>query len=83
MPLKDSPVLYYLFHFLYAGHPADILGKLWITYDIDVYQQELKKRKDHAHTTRSEIIEATSSPWEALDESLKESWRAIGVMVSL
>ena len=83
MPLKDNAVLYYLFHFLYAGHPADILGKLWITYDIDIYQQEQKKRKHHAHINRSEVSEATSSPWEALDGSLKESWRAIGVMVSL
>ena len=88
MSLKDSAVLYYLFHFLYAGHPASILGKLWITYEMDRYQQKQRKlqeskAQDHAETSRSEAHEVTKSPWEALDESMKESWRAIGVMVNL
>jgi hypothetical protein len=82
MPLKDSAVLYYLSHFLYAGHPAALLGKFWIAYDIENAQQGQNQNQDHASQSSSEADEPTSG-WETFEDSLKESWRATGVMVSV
>jgi hypothetical protein len=80
--LKDSAVLYYLFHLLYAGHPADILGKFWIAHDIEDAQQGKNQRHGHGSSSPSPADEPTSS-WKTLEDGLKESWRATGVMVSL
>lgn len=33
MNLKDSAVLYYIFHFLYAGHPAHVPEQFWLARD--------------------------------------------------
>jgi len=68
MPLKDSAVLYYIFYFLYAGHPAHILQQFWLALDAE-------RTQDHNNPT--------ISPWKALDDGLKESYRATGVMGAL
>jgi hypothetical protein len=82
MSLKDSAVLYYLFHLLYVGHPADILGKFWIAHDIENAQQGQNQRPGHGSSSTSPADEPTSS-WKTLEDGLKESWRATGVMVSV
>jgi hypothetical protein len=82
MSLKDSTVLYYLSHFLYAGHPAELLGKFWIAHDIEQAQQGQNQYQDQASKSSSQADEPTSG-WKTFEDSLKESWCATGVMVSL
>jgi hypothetical protein len=67
-------VLYYLFHFLYAGRPAYILEQFWLTRD----NEDLQRTNGTIKLARGAI----SSTWKALDDSLKEGFRAAGVMVS-
>jgi len=74
MNLRDSAVLYYLFHFLYAGRPAYILEQFWLTRDNEDLQR--------ANVTIILASGDISSSWKALDDSLKEACRAAGVMVS-
>jgi len=72
-PLYYIPV-YYLFHILYAGHPAQILGRLWLAHD-----------EAHSSGSKSKDVQQSpsSSPWKAFDETLKESYRNAGLMASL
>jgi len=70
MRLADSAVLYYLSHFLYVGHPADMLGKFWLTRDVESAQEGQDQDQD-------------DNPWQIFEESLKEAWRATGVMAAL
>jgi len=67
---KESAVLFYAFHVLYAGQPADILEQFWVTYENNIHAPP--RDPDHV-----------SVHWKALDDTLREYYRATGLMVSL
>ena len=75
MSHKGSTALYYISHFLLAGQPAEMLERLWITYDIG----EIDREQSNHQADES----SSAAQWETLNETLKESYRATGVMVSL
>ena len=75
MSHKGRTALYYISHFLLAGQPAEMLERLWSTYELD--ESDREKSKDQADESSSD------GQWKTLDETLKETYRATGVMVSL
>lgn len=84
-PLYYIP-LYYLFHILYTGHPAQILRRLWLVHD-EAHPSGPKPvhGRESTSTTLSNTPQSpssSSSAWKAFDETLKESYRNAGLMVS-
>ena len=79
MPLKDSVVLLTLIDILLFGHAFSMLQRLWDAREIE---DQLEPPDPNTSQSRPQANEPTRSAWEALDSSLRESWRAIGVTVA-
>jgi hypothetical protein len=71
-----NAILYYSFHFLYLGHPSDILARLWVTEDISNLNTD---------TTENSLLNDMRSAqvWGAFDDSMRESYKATGIIVSV
>ncbi|KAF5352918.1 hypothetical protein D9758_007917 [Tetrapyrgos nigripes] len=74
--------LYYVFHFLYLGHPSEILARLWLVHDI-ADGRFRDDTEDTGKSSGSRDRERELKAWKMLDDSLRESYRAIGVLAGL
>lgn len=75
-----NAVLYYSFHFLYLGHPSDILARLWVTEDIsNVNNVKTNIAEDSDNSLLNEMRSA--QVWKAFDDSMRESYKATGIIV--
>jgi hypothetical protein len=68
-----NAVLYYSFQLLYLGHPSDILARLWLAHDIAYGDNDL------GNSLGDERIQKA---WKMFDESMRESYRTLSVLVS-
>ncbi|KAF5352919.1 hypothetical protein D9758_007916 [Tetrapyrgos nigripes] len=75
-------VLYYVFHFLYLGHPSEMLARFWLAHDIAVGRVR-DDTEDAGKSSGSRDRERELKAWKMLDDSLRESYRAIGVLAGL
>lgn len=80
MTVTMDAVLYYSFHFLYLGHPSDILARLWVTEDIsNVNNEKTNSAGDSENSLLNEMRSA--QVWKAFDDSMRESYKATGIIV--
>lgn len=67
----SSPIqvfFYYVFHIIFLGHPADILARLWLAYDLS------REYDDEDNARRA---------WLNFEESIRESYKTVGVLAGL
>jgi hypothetical protein len=77
-----NAVFYYSFHFLYLGHPSDILARLWLAEDIsNVNNSTTNGAEDSENSLLSDIRSA--QVWKAFDDSMRESYKATGIIVCI
>ena len=67
-------ILYYIFHFIYLGYPTDVLARLWLAHDI------AHRSTDVDHVSRES---QAHQAWKTFDDSMRESYKAIGTLVSV
>ena len=67
-------MLYYIFHFIYLGYPSDVLARLWLAYDIAHRNPDLGLVSPESQAHQA---------WKTFDDSMRESYRAIGTLVSI
>lgn len=74
-----SPIqifFYYVFHVIFLGHPADILARLWLAHDLAYPDgRDLESHEDYDYE------ENVRKAWLNFEESIRESYKTIGVLV--
>ena len=65
----SDAILYYIFHLIYLGYPADILSRLWLAHDVANCKLDAKVQLSHHRA------------WQTFDDSMRESYRTIGTLV--
>ena len=80
--LSMNAVLYYSFHFLYLGHPSDILARLWVAEDISNANNGATNSAEDSENSPLNDMRA-AQVWKAFDDSMRESYKATGIIVSI
>jgi hypothetical protein len=75
-------ILYYTFHFIYLGHPSDILARLWVAEDISDANSNTTNNSRDSDKSLVNGMRSTQA-WQVFDDSMRQSYKATGIIVSV